>query len=252
MFDKNNKKGAGCFSERDFVSYLYNEMGEFDRTRLDEHIAECSSCTDEFAGLSESRFSVYEWQKLEFAGLETPEIAGPWQTPSVTEAVASRQPRETSWLDRLRAAIALRPGFALGGVALIIVALGIGFVVSQGLIKSANIADANVASEPAAPPSNGLDKVNPSAETRDGTTAPDKTTVVQYVPSVRHPVKGSDVQLASGNSSRTPAIKVERASASKQNLAPANRRAPRLSDFEEEEDNTVRLSDLLAEAGTDR
>jgi anti-sigma factor RsiW len=63
------------FLPEELVSYLYNEAGETDRLRLEAHLAGCRLCTDDFAHLSESHYSVYEWRRSEFANIETPEFS---------------------------------------------------------------------------------------------------------------------------------------------------------------------------------
>ena len=77
-----------CGFLSDTVSYLYGEMPESERSTFEDHLAGCEACTDEFAGISFSRFSVLEWQRGEFANLPTPEIVIPYETS-----------RSTSWLE---------------------------------------------------------------------------------------------------------------------------------------------------------
>ena len=64
------------------LSYMYDEMASGDRQGFETHLQDCVSCTDEFAALAHGRFSVYEWQKLEFADLPTPDIVIPYSVPA--------------------------------------------------------------------------------------------------------------------------------------------------------------------------
>jgi hypothetical protein len=59
------------------LSYMYDEIAAGDRERFENHLAECVGCTDEFAAIADARFFVYEWQKLEFAEMPTPQIVIP-------------------------------------------------------------------------------------------------------------------------------------------------------------------------------
>ena len=62
----------------DIVSYIYSEIGAAERTRFENHLSDCSLCTDEFAAISNARFSVFEWRREEFADLSTPKIVIPY------------------------------------------------------------------------------------------------------------------------------------------------------------------------------
>jgi hypothetical protein len=255
MFDNTKKNSSGCFSEEEFVSYLYGEIRESDRRKFDVHLAGCSFCTEEFASVSESRFSVYEWQRSAFAGLETPEIAGPWQQPAVREMEAHGAVITVSWIDRLRAAAFDRPSFALATavVALLVLVLGVGFLtLRRNSNEQVDVADKDANVAPAEDPSQTANLVvehgNDKVVSDSG-----KEVKTPYAPSAHNTVKEPEVIKASENKAIPPKIRAERASIMrKRNLAPVNRRAPRLSDFDEEDDNTVRLSDLLADADTDK
>lgn len=85
---ESNFKNLACEFEAEIVSYLYDELAAANRDRFESHLIDCTPCTDEFAELSFSRFSVFEWQKEEFAPLNTPTISIPYPTRGV-EAVDS-------------------------------------------------------------------------------------------------------------------------------------------------------------------
>ncbi|MEQ1924176.1 MAG: hypothetical protein ABL952_16870, partial [Pyrinomonadaceae bacterium] len=80
MLDNCNKNG--CKFTDEIVSYMYDEIGEPERTKFEEHLLDCTVCTDEFAGISNARFSVFEWRKEEFAHLPTPNIVIPYGDPA--------------------------------------------------------------------------------------------------------------------------------------------------------------------------
>ena len=92
-----NDKNACEFSS-EIVEYIYGELAPANRERFETHLADCTACIDEFAAVSNSRYSVYEWRKIEFEPLETPvfEIPfaeRPWELvssrPGWIEALAS-------------------------------------------------------------------------------------------------------------------------------------------------------------------
>src|SRR5881275_1304390 len=67
-----------CPLNHEIVSYIYGELGGGIELEFETNLADCIACTDEFAAVSNARFSVYEWQKEEFAHLPTPAIVIPY------------------------------------------------------------------------------------------------------------------------------------------------------------------------------
>src|SRR4051794_13141264 len=67
-----------CGFADEMLSYMYDELASAERERFEEHLPDCVACTDEFAVIAHARFSVYEWQKLEFADMPTPHIVIPY------------------------------------------------------------------------------------------------------------------------------------------------------------------------------
>ena len=246
MFDQDFKKSSRCFSEEELVSYLYNEIDDSERDYLDQHLAGCSTCTDEFAGLSEPRFSVYRWQKTEFAALETPEISGPWEKAPVVNAVESDSP---SWIGGLFA-VFRRPAFAFTAVPiLILISFTVGLYVKYVPSAKDDVATTNLAAAVQAPsePAAGSTIVPlPRVEK--------KRMVETHLAANENTKAKNSTQYAKAVKSSAPRqlMKNEVASTNTPNKPVSYRRAPRLSDFEEEEDNSVRLADLLAESDRDR
>src|SRR5437773_5599682 len=70
----NNNHDQSCEFFTEIVSYLYNETGDAERRKFESHLSHCGVCTDEFAAISNARFSIFEWQREEFAKLPTPEF----------------------------------------------------------------------------------------------------------------------------------------------------------------------------------
>src|SRR4051794_5572836 len=74
------------------VSYMYGELSSNEGLVFEQHLLECSECTDEFAAISSSRYEVYDWKKLEFDPLETPSFYIPFHEVAMKE----------SWADKIR------------------------------------------------------------------------------------------------------------------------------------------------------
>jgi anti-sigma factor RsiW len=118
---KNGKKECG-FAD-DVVAYLYDELAQSERSQFESHLAGCRTCTDEFAGISNARFSVFEWQREEFGPLPTPEIVIPYETKPVVAAASD------GWFARLRGLVTLfRWSTASVVAAILVVCIGVGFL----------------------------------------------------------------------------------------------------------------------------
>ncbi len=108
----------------DIVSYIYNEIGVAERSKFENHLTNCALCTDEFAAISNARFSVFEWRREEFADLATPEIVIPYPpTKIIVGETASAGPLAAirAWLSLINFPVATAAG--------LVVLIGLGFFV---------------------------------------------------------------------------------------------------------------------------
>ncbi len=112
-----------CEFEAEIVSYLYGELAAANRTRFETHLLDCTPCTDEFAELAFSRFSVFEWQKEEFAPLKTPAISIPYPAKQL-EALES-----DGYLAGFRRLLAFNWQTGIATAGILTVFIGIGFAV---------------------------------------------------------------------------------------------------------------------------
>ena len=109
-----------CAANTEVTAYLYGEMPASEADNFEKHLANCDICADEFAAISFARYSVYEWNKVEFAPLETPVIN--------IDLAESR-----GWLTTLKGLFVPAPGLAFGGAAVIMAAtLGLVYLVWSG------------------------------------------------------------------------------------------------------------------------
>ena len=77
-----------CDDKERLVAYLYDEIGETDRTAIERHLATCASCAGEIEGLRAVRVDLGRWQspeaELGFRVVrETPPAARAWWRPPV-------------------------------------------------------------------------------------------------------------------------------------------------------------------------
>ncbi len=233
---KNDKdiKVKPCASG-DLVAYLYDELTTQERSSFETHLADCGRCTDEFAELSFARLDVYEWHRDEFAGMETPRFVIPYAEANV------------SWMDAVRIFFASNRQWAATGGAFALIAVVFGAV----LISSSFKGGGDLVQGPAADdfasnrvqpvvlplaPSSAEDKnVGPSGEVSNS-----EPRVINASSAEKSPKTGGTIRQPLKNSERIQSKPVQ-----------AQRKtAPRLNDFEDEIDNTLRLGDLLADVDT--
>ena len=227
-------RSVACASGEGLVGYLYGEGDADERSRFETHLAGCDACTAEFAELSFARLDVYEWKRDEFAGMETPRITVPYkESASVSVFGAIR-----GWFAfpaRLAAA---------GGFAVLAVIAGVWFM----NLSPQERADIGPASTPA--PVNERAFVKPAAPAEP----PASVKSEEAEPAVRKP----PAQVPDNAETKPVRVKATerlvqpaKATNTSPRTTPVRRNAaPRLNDFEDEDDNTLRLGDLLAEIDT--
>lgn len=115
----NEHQELDCAFHEQLVPYMYGELAETDRGVFETHLADCMTCTDEFAGISAARFSVFEWHREAFVPLATPEIVIPY------EPVTLAAPARAGWFAGLTELLAFARSPIAVAASLAIV-LGIG------------------------------------------------------------------------------------------------------------------------------
>ena len=229
MTNTNNIKIEPC-SQDDLVAYLYDELNATQMSAFETHLTDCDNCTDEFAELSFARLDVYEWHRDEFAQLATPRFVIPY---AETEA-------GLSWLDAVRGLLASHTQWATAGAfALVAVIFGAVFISSMnstnertGTSNSENFGAVKIQS------------VDPRAIPKD---TPAGTVAVAKPEDERQIVRVSTAGKSS-KPSRKP-VKIPERRPIQPVLSQRNA-APRLNDFVDEDDTTLRLGDLLADVDT--
>lgn len=236
MLNNGNKQNCGFTDE--IVSYIYGEIGSRDRMRFERHLAACPVCTDEFAAISNARFSVFEWQKEEFADLPTPQIVIPYGSTS-NAGVAGESFGTLSairaWLSSLSLPTAVAAALL---VCVGLTVLGVKFLGSR---------DQPIATIGTVP-------MSPTDTDTAVTSAPDpehaETTERKESVKPAQPVKAAVTQSRRSLPHASPAV--DRPSnnfavAPKQ--TPQTPKAPVLNSYEDNDDSSLRLADLFDEVG---
>lgn len=221
-----NVNNSACCSGEDLVSYLYGEMPDVARVRFEDHLVACTVCTDEFAEVSDGRFSVYEWNKIEFANIPTPVFA----VPTVERA---------GWFERLAGLISIGPSWAKLAVAAAAVVATLGGVMlfrTGTEVRDVTAVDTPVVAEAQKPIAVPEKPVVPQDEI--STAASDDDTAAEPSGSKKAVVHVSGQRQARSRRS-------DRGETASRRYEP--RSAPRLTNVEVDEEASLRLADLLAE-----
>lgn len=231
----NLKKTTNCANEGELMAYLYNEMLSASRTQFESHFAECSACIDAFAELADSRYSVYEWQQIEFAPLKTPVIEIPY-SPATSRS---------SWIESLKAAFTLRPQMAFAGaVGAMLMAMVIGYALWSGGTNTVDVATVPKADETASAVANtaGIAADTTALVTNgeaDYNAAERKVQTPQAIPVIQRKSESRSIR----EPRRSPRVRVQ--PVERVTTITATQTAPRLNDFEDVSDDSLRLTDLF-------
>jgi len=223
-----------CGFEHEIVSYMYDELGGAERTQFETHLVDCSACTDEFAAVSFSRFSVFEWQKEEFAHLATPEIVIPYESRKV--AIES-----SGWFGGFSEIFAFARSPLAVGTAFAVL-LGIGFVGFSLVGTGGN----EIASNIVVPPVVIEQKIESPMVVGLPVSVVDEDPIA--TDEVRPVVAGSRQVRPKVGRQISPSRRVVE-DRSVPNPTRQARRAPVLSDLGEDDEDSLRLSDMFDEIG---
>lgn len=216
---------------------MYGEIDSVECGSFETHLAECTRCTDDFAAISNARFSVFEWRKQEFDRLATPIISIPALAKSPISAGA-----ELGWFGTLAGLLAFVRSPMVVATALL-VCLGVGFIaVSYFRSSESLIATGSEVEVPTIADDNATDKKKVGESIIDVAPQID----------VREPVQVAASNKQAPSSYRRSQNRVVRRAVNgnpKRSESPQLARKPVLNDFNDDTDDSLRLSVLLDEIG---
>lgn len=267
MLDTNHQNSSCNFAEQ-IVSYLYGEVNQQEKAGFEAHLTNCETCADELSAFGYVRSSVQKWRTEEFLPMQTPAMAIPFEkSPQISVNSAEK----SSWLDDLRQLFALSPAWAATSAAVVLMAVCVGltFIVIN-FSGSTDVAEIKKNTPEKAIISPAIEnKIKQNVEEVSNEIAKESSSDKIAEPLEEKPEienlplvapKNSTVKV-SNNTKRTP--KIEVAAQTSNNSASVrkvkdinninkaavakNLQVPKLADFDEVEDNSLRLSDLMAE-----
>lgn len=222
----NDRHIENCDLDIEMMAYIYGELAEAEKAPIDSHLATCGSCTDAFAEMSMSRFSVYEWKREEFDPVATPNFVIPYE-PVVESA---------GWFLGLRGLFAGWPS-AVAFASIAVVFIGTGLFALNYLGGNDQVAFVTAVETKREAP--GINLVQP----------------VESLPTGK-PV--SPITATLKNKAREPRVVEAKAVVKKTDkindgstravVIPENKK-PRLSNLDDDDDDTLRLADLFEEGG---
>ena len=234
----NNGNNERCGFDDAMISYIYDEITAAERRKFETHMVDCSVCTDEFAEISGARFSVFEWQKEAFAELETPRIVIPYTDLPKVGA------ENGGFFAGLRG---LFGGFGipLTVAASLLICLGIGFA-ALTLMSGENQVASNIVVEPVRPQQDlAVEKpVQIDEPVINAKGAKLEADVVKGTEPDSREIKPEKAVAVSKPSQPAKRFTAETNPSTKRGTR-AGRKAPALSNFEEADDRSLRLTDLF-------
>ncbi len=251
MAETNNN--LACKFGEDIVSYLYAELESANKIRFESHLKSCLTCTEELSGIALTRSSITEWRDVEFSTLALPKIEIPYEKVEMPEHIGEKRP----WYAAIRDLFSLSPAWMTAATA------GAALVICLGLFAAliSNSRDNNVVVQQ----TNGKTSPSPTSEIKNQNTVATTPEVVVSKSPGNSPQPAAKDKVTSAAKSETTSIKFSGNSKptkpqnltvvkSSQKPEPKNvkvnkntpKKAPSLVD-EEEEDDSLRLSDILEE-----
>ncbi|QYO65584.1 anti-sigma factor family protein [Leptolyngbya sp. 7M] len=221
------------------VSYIYDEATAQSRSQFEEHLLDCESCRDEFAGYAIARYSVVEWRQIEFDPMPTPSIVVPTRSQSPVAA----------WFSALASVFSTGPRFATAGAfAALLAFILIGFYLNG--TKTSEIAvlipELEGSSITNTVPDSPKMVSGPSSRNEQDPISPIAVETVRKVDLMK-------TSKANVRPNTIPRRSVSRDVLIKQTSREGIQQPQslRLNDFEDYSDTSLRLADLVADIGSD-
>lgn len=264
MLDTNHQNSSCAFAEQ-LVSYLYNEANAQEKSVFESHLTNCENCTDELSAFGFVRSSVQQWKTEEFLPMQTPEMEIPFEKSSEIRVDSTE---EYSWFTKLSQLFTFSPAWATA-FAVLFVCIGLTFIIinfsgsndiaeskknatEKSIISPAieNKAEQNVVevSDEIVKESSSDKIAEPIEEKPEIETVPriaPKNSTVKISNKIKRTPKNETIAQNSNNSA--PVRKVKDINNINKAAVAKNQKVPKLADFDEVEDNSLRLSDLMAE-----
>lgn len=258
----NSPQNFNCEFAFETIDFIYGEMSIERKKAFQSHLKKCLDCAAEVSEFSDIKFSIQDWKTSEFDRIATPKFEIPYQ--KINEVVIATE--KISFFDSVKNYFRLSPVLT-GAAAFAVLAFLVGSAVFllQNDRGGQTLAEKTPANDLSPTPKVIHSSVNSGNETAK-TVEPNKTTNENPLPvpidnkdkNVEKPVplKANNKTVNEEKNQTVKAIDKKSApigniNNSKDQKAVQINKNPRLNELpDDEEDNSLRLSDMFAELDT--
>lgn len=251
----NYKTKSICPYNELLVEYLYNEIDQEDKSRFASHLSKCSFCSDELIEFSSVHKTIQSWRMEEFDRSPNPSVVVPVKPNTYRKNV-----RNAGRHDLLRRLFNWSPGFAAAGLALVVVFGGLilfNFSRNDEIAKD-NSAITNVNEDRnevlpnSASENNFKQAITEDVSSKDSGVAEMKVATEDAPPKISSNVKTKTISNPPAKKTtrlqtKAPPASLNAATIRTQTNTIRQNQQPKLSNFDDVEDNSLRLSDLMSE-----
>lgn len=259
----NSPQNFNCEFAPESIDFIYGEMSDDRKNAFQIHLNKCEDCAGEIRDFSDIKFSIQDWKMSEFDKIPTPKFEIPYQ--KVSEVVISNE--KISFFDSVKNYFRFSPVLT-GAAAFTVLAFLVGSAVF--LIENnrggQDVAEKTPTTNLSPTPKVINSSVNSDGEKQTTKTAEQNKTENENPSPVLADGKDKNVEKSvplkasnkTVNEEKPQAVKtIEKKSAPNGNINNKDQKAvqttkkPRLNDLpEDEEDNSLRLSDMFADLDT--
>ena len=248
MFDQ-GRNGGGCRFSADLLPYLYNEASEGDMALFRAHLGGCAACGSELESLGTVRNSLIEWQ-ADFRTIETPAISIPYETSPAPPPIRAAD----GLIRRTRLFFAESPIFGIGSAAFAAVLLGAALFFVARTLNNNEVAVTPAPHTPIAASASPAEvKATPEIASSNANTGIADPAELKRIPET----VAKDDDIPREATQREGSVRSRTEVPAERRTVPRRVRSvtppsglPKLANFEEDEDKSLRLADLFAEIGT--
>ncbi len=247
----NNHKNSGCGKGSELVSYIYGEASAAENKVFEIHLETCSICADELETFSGVHFSINDWKLKDFANLQTPVIALPYPTAPVKQEVSGV---DGSWLLGLRRLFSPKLSLAAASMAVLAICVGIVLYVSNSREADYIVEKNKNTKIQVSPTVEKSTEVSNSNSKQNNLPDPESKPLDKPQPqlAVETDAKNNRTRKTTNTQRRTEKVEttnLPQTNDAKRNDKKKNEIPPKIFD-EEEEDDTLRLAEMLEEIDT--
>ena len=244
-----NHQNLSCQFAAEIVSYLYDEMMPAEKLHFEDHLKTCSNCPEEISSFSVARASILDWREQEFAPLATPIIEIPFESEI---EVVEITPKMRPWFAPIRDLFSLSPAWMTATTAFAALAICVGLVLVT--INSLRYDEVVQEDKPKSVPSPTLEISNQNSTVSNSNQA---TPTPTKSPMPNFNGDSNTKQPSTGTKTPSDSTGVKPQNLKKNASPPINKSLPKSNQKgklpslvgDDEEEDTLRLSDLLEEIG---